>query len=354
MGACCSKEDELDFTQEVCLAHFDLLRSIGKGAFGKVKIVQHKQLKEKFALKYINKEQCIKMKAVDNIIQERKLLEVVHCPFVCNLQFAFQDDEHMFMVMDLKLGGDMRFLLTNNGGKLPEKWVQFYVAEIALALMYLHSKNVVHRDLKPDNILLDEKGHACLTDFNISTYWKEGKSLHAVAGSLVYMAPEILEQKAGYTYTIDWWSLGVIHYEMICGKRPFRAKKNDELKKLIISGPLEWPSDGEIMISDDCKDMIRGFLTRPACDRLGAKESGGDTRINTHPWFIDIDWDGMEQQTLAAPYVPDPSKFNFDDKHEMDEMFYEDAPLKAKQRKRDKDGKRGCLPSIFGAASAYL
>ncbi|KAI8827595.1 kinase-like domain-containing protein [Chytriomyces cf. hyalinus JEL632] len=315
------------------LSHFELLRSIGKGAFGKVKIVQHKQLKEKFALKYINKEQCIKMKAVDNIIQERKLLEVVHCPFVCNLQFAFQDDDHMFMVMDLKLGGDMRFLLTNFGGKLTEEMVRFYVAEISLGLMYLHSKNVVHRDLKPDNILLDERGHA--------------KSLHAVAGSLVYMAPEILEQKGGYTYTIDWWSLGVIHYEMLCGKRPFRAKKNDDLKKLIMSGPLEFPAAEEnIIISPACQDMIRGFLTRPACDRLGSKESGGDTRINTHAWFIDIDWDAMEKLTLTPPYIPDASKFNFDDKHEMDEMFYEDAPLKAKARKKDKKGKPANLSKM--------
>ncbi|ORY36544.1 kinase-like protein [Rhizoclosmatium globosum] len=340
MGICCSKvEEQIDFEQEVNLGHFDLLRAIGKGAFGKVKIVQHKLSKEKYALKYINKEQCIKMKAVDNIIQERKLLEIVNCPFVCNLIYAFQDDEHMFMVMDLKLGGDLRFLLTNNNNIFPEEWVKFYVAQIALGLMYLHSKHVVHRDLKPDNILLDIRGNACLTDFNISTYWKEGKPLHAVAGSLVYMAPEILEQKAGYTYTIDWWSLGVIHYEMLCGKRPFRAKKNDDLKKLIISGPLEFPPDDEIKISEPCKDVIKGFLTRPAVNRLGSKESGGDTRINTHEWFIDYDWEKLDALEVTPPYVPDASKFNFDDKHDMDEIFYEDTPLKAKPRKKEKDGR---------------
>ncbi|KAJ3010892.1 UNVERIFIED_CONTAM: hypothetical protein HDU68_001917 [Siphonaria sp. JEL0065] len=160
-----------------------------------------------------------------------------------------------------------------------------------------------------------------------------------MAGSLVYMAPEILEQKAGYTYTIDWWSLGVIHYEMLFGKRPFRAKKNDDLKKLIISGPLEFPSDEEVKISDQCKDVIKGFLTRPAVDRLGSKESGGDTRINTHDWFLEYDWDKLDALEITAPWVPDASKFNFDDKHDMDEIFYEDAPLKAKPRKKDKDGR---------------
>ncbi|KAJ3202579.1 hypothetical protein HDU82_007252 [Entophlyctis luteolus] len=332
MGACCEKQESPEHCSAVNLQNFELLRAIGKGAFGKVKMVQHKKSKITYALKYINKMQCIKMKAVDNIIQERKLLELVHCPFVCNLRYAFQDDEHMFMVMDLKLGGDLRFLLTNNKGILPEATVKFYVAEVALGLMYLHSKNVVHRDLKPDNILLDERGHACLTDFNISTYWKEGKMLHAVAGSLVYMAPEILEQKAGYTYTIDWWSLGVIQYEMICGKRPFRAKKNDDLKKLIIGGPLEFPPESEVKMSAECKDVIKGFLTRPAVDRLGAKESGGDTRINTHTWFDDYDWDKIESQEMEAPYIPDPSKFNFDNKHDLEEGFCEENSLKGKPR----------------------
>jgi serine/threonine kinase 32 len=138
--------------------HFHLLRSVGKGAFGKVRIVQKKDTKNMYALKYINKDKCIKMKAVDNIIQERNLLEDLDHPFVVNLRYAFQDDENMFMIIDLMLGGDLRYHLDRQFN-LPEKHIKFYAAEVCNALCFLHSKGIVHRDLKPDNLLLDDKGN---------------------------------------------------------------------------------------------------------------------------------------------------------------------------------------------------
>ncbi|KAI8611834.1 kinase-like domain-containing protein [Chytriomyces sp. MP71] len=336
MGAVCCKPEVIDFTQEVELNHFELLRSIGKGAFGKVKVVKHKNTKDTYALKYINKEACIKMKAVDNIIQERKLLEEIHCPFVCNLRYAFQDDENMFMVIDLKLGGDLRFHL-NKMGTLAEDVVKFCVAECALGLMYLHSKHVVHRDLKPDNILLDEWGHACLTDFNIATYWREDKQLHAVAGSMAYMAPEILD-KSGYTYTIDWWSMGVITYELLLGKRPFRGSTNEELTSAITKGKLEFPAGHDKKISSEGLDMIKAWLTRSPPDRLGSRECGGDVKINTHPWFAGYDWAAFEKLAVQPPFVPDSKKANFDATHELEEMLLEDNPLQAKPRKKDGKG----------------
>lgn len=121
-----------------------LLRSVGKGAFGKVRVVQHKGTKKLFALKYINKDKCIQMKAMENIISERKLLERIDHNLIVNLRYAFQDDDNLFMVLDLMLGGDLRFHL-DRLGTLPEKYVQFYAAEIALSLNYLHSKSIVHR-----------------------------------------------------------------------------------------------------------------------------------------------------------------------------------------------------------------
>ncbi|KAJ3233795.1 hypothetical protein HDU81_001976 [Chytriomyces hyalinus] len=342
MGAVCCIPEVIDFTAEVELNHFELLRSIGKGAFGKVKVVKHKNSKNTYALKYINKEACIKMKAVDNIIQERKLLEEIHCPFVCNLRYAFQDDENMFMVIDLKLGGDLRFHL-NKLGTLPEDAVKFFMAECSMGLMYLHSKHVVHRDLKPDNILLDEAGHACLTDFNIATYWKEEKPLHAIAGSMAYMAPEILD-RSGYTYTIDWWSMGVITYELLIGKRPFRGSTNEELTAAITKGKLEFSSAAEKKISSEGLDMIKGWLKRPAVERLGAKESGGDAQIYNHAWFKGYDWMEFERLAVQPPFVPDNKKANFDATHELEEMLLEDNPLQARPRK--KDGKGGAIAKL--------
>lgn len=162
MGNSFCRQSRAEYDDEVALHHFHLLRVVGKGAFGKVRIVRYKKNDKIYALKYIDKGKAIKMKATDNIIQERRLLEEISHPFICNLRFAFQDDEYLFMVIDLMLGGDLRFHLEKSR-VIDEQIVKFYVAEISCALSHLHQLNIVHRDLKPDNILLDEHGHCHLT-----------------------------------------------------------------------------------------------------------------------------------------------------------------------------------------------
>lgn len=331
MGGLCCKEDPIDFTSEVELNHFNLLRSVGKGAFGKVRVVQHKKTNQIYALKYINKAQCLKMKAVDNIIQERRLLEEIDCLFCCNLRYAFQDDENMFMVLDLMLGGDLRFHL-DRMGQMKEEMVRFYMAEISFALSFLHSKKIVHRDLKPDNVLLDEKGHVHLTDFNIAVHYREEKPLTAVAGSMAYMAPEILAKK-GYLSTIDWWSLGVMMYELLFGNRPFRAKTNEALTNAILGEELYIPSQATSVASADCLACMKAYLTRDITQRLGVKEQGGYDGIKKHPFFRDIDWENLELKKLNPPFVPDAKRANFDATHELEELLLEDNPLKVKPKK---------------------
>ncbi|KAI9007264.1 kinase-like domain-containing protein [Gaertneriomyces semiglobifer] len=336
MGIACCKEEEIDFTQEVELNHFHLLRSVGKGAFGKVRVVQHKGNQQIYALKYINKAKCIKMRAVENIIQERRLLEEVECPFVCNLRYAFQDDENLFMVIDLMLGGDLRFHLDRMGTFKPEM-VKFYIAEVACGLAYLHSRRIVHRDLKPDNVLLDAEGHAHLTDFNIAVHYREEKPLTAVAGSMAYMAPEILAKK-GYFSSVDWWSLGVMAYELSFGKRPFRAKTNEALTQAILNDNLDFPSHAADTITADGVDTLKGLITRDIHKRLGSKESGGVERLQQHPWFKEFDWAELAQKKGTPPFVPDSKRANFDATHELEELLLEDNPLKAKPRKKRKEG----------------
>jgi len=335
MGAICCKSESIDFTQEIELSHFQLLRSVGKGAFGKVRVVQHKENKKLFALKYINKEKCIKMHAVQNIIQERNLLEEINNPFICNLRYAFQDDENMFMVIDLMLGGDLRFHL-NRMQTMTEEMVKFYVMEVSSGLAYLHGKHIVHRDLKPDNVLLSESGHAHLTDFNIAVHFQEDQPLKAVAGSMAYMAPEVLGKK-GYFSAVDWWSLGVMMYELLYGKRPFRAKTNQELTHAIIHEQVQYPAHSSI--SSECINVMKAFIERNVQKRLGALEAGGFEKIKTHPYFADVDWVKLENKELTPPFIPDSKRANFDATHELEELLLEDNPLKAKPRKnKDHNG----------------
>lgn len=336
MGGACCKGETIDFNAEVELSHFSLLRSVGKGAFGKVRVVQHKGNKQLYALKYINKEKCVQMKAVENIIQERRLLEEIQFPFVCNLRYAFQDDENLFMVLDLMLGGDLRFHL-DRLGHLPEKQVQFYVAEIGLGLHHLHSKNIVHRDLKPDNVLLCAKGHAHLTDFNIATSFTNEKPLTSVAGSMAYMAPEVLN-KRGYLATVDWWSLGLTAYELLFGNRPFRGKTNDDLTNSILHHPLQFPETAKDTVSKDCIDCISQLLERDATKRLGCATADGFEGFKKHPWFQGINWDELLSKTAIPPFEPDSKRANFDATHELEEILLEDNPLKVKKRAQPKEG----------------
>ncbi|KAG8813054.1 hypothetical protein FRC18_002699 [Serendipita sp. 400] len=351
MGGVCCRPEPIDFDGEVNLFHFVLLRSVGKGAFGKVRVVQHKQTRELYALKYINKAKCVKMKAVANIIQERRLLEEIDHAFVVNLRYAFQDDENCFFVLDLMLGGDLRFHL-DRLGSLSEDVVRFYVAELATAIAFLHEKKIIHRDLKPDNILLDEKGHAHLTDFNIAVHYSDRRLLTGVAGSMAYMgtfvrliqfgaeankvqyeiAPEVLAKK-GYTYTIDWWSLGVCAYELMFGRRPFRGKTNSDLTHSIARDHLRFPEDADSKCSREGLLALKQLLDRDTVRRLGCRPHGeGLNDVKAHSWFRGIDWERLEAKELTPIFQPDQKKANFDATHELEELLLEDNPLKARKR----------------------
>ncbi|KAI0784196.1 kinase-like protein [Abortiporus biennis] len=337
MGAvcgCCTAP--VNFDGEVDLYHFDLHRAVGKGAFGKVRVVEHKRSKKLYALKYIDKARCIKQKAVANIIQERRLLEEIDHPFVVNLRYAFQDDENCYFVLDLMLGGDLRFHLERRG-HLDEEVVRFWGAELASALDFLRRQRIIHRDLKPDNILLDAAGHAHITDFNVAIHFSERRLHTSVAGSMAYMAPEIVGRK-GYTWYVDWWSLGVVLWELLFHRRPFDGKTAEKMTNSILKDPLKFPSSVDQYCSQDGQDFLRGLIERNPKQRLGCKNRCGSfDDIQNHPWFKPIDWDLLENKEVQPPFVPDMKKANFDVSHELDEFLMVEKPLTHSKRKANPD-----------------
>lgn len=248
-------------------------------------------------------------------------------------QYAFQDDEHMFMVLDLMLGGDLRFHL-DRSGNMKEEVVRFYVAELACALDYLHNLQIVHRDIKPDNVLLDEKGHAHLTDFNIAVHFSTRRPLTSVAGSMAYMAPEVLA-KRGYLNSVDWWSLGVMAYELLFGRRPFRGKTNSALTHSIMNDRCNFPDNVDAIVSKESISCIKGMLERDTRRRMGCRNGLEDYK--SHPWFAGIDWDLLQQKAITPPFEPDSKKANFDATHELEELLLEDNPLKARKRDEKRD-----------------
>ncbi|KAH7907274.1 kinase-like domain-containing protein [Hygrophoropsis aurantiaca] len=334
MGCCFS--EPIDFDTEVNLYHFDLHRAVGKGAFGKVRVVEHKRSKNLYALKYIEKAKCIKQRAVANIIQERRLLEEIDHPFIVNLRYAFQDDENCFFVLDLMLGGDLRFHLQRMGG-LDEHVVKFWVAELASGLSYLHKQRIIHRDIKPDNILLDSRGHAHITDFNVAIHYSERRLHTSVAGSMAYMAPEVVGRK-GYTWCVDWWSLGVTVYELLFHRRPFDGKTTEKMTNSILKDPLRFPEGTSQRCSQQGMKFMQSLMERNVTQRLGCRPNGeGINDIHRHPWLSKTDWASLDTKESQPPFVPDMKKANFDVSHELDEFLMVEKPLTHTKRKANPD-----------------
>ncbi|KAJ1680064.1 hypothetical protein EV182_000765 [Spiromyces aspiralis] len=332
MGNSSGKADSID--QGLHLGQFSLLRCIGRGSFGKVRIVEHKATKMKYALKYINKDECIHMGALDHILRERELLVDIEHPFIVNLRYSFQDDYNMFMVLDLMTGGDLRYHLSRR--RFSEAEIRIWIAELTLALNYLHQNSIIHRDVKPDNILMDAKGHVALTDFNIATRIIDDKKHYSAAGTTGYMAPELMRGQ-GYRYSADWWSLGVVMFECLYGRRPFsqRSRSNREESRF---GPLVFPQS-DIWISPDSKSLVKGLLEISVDNRLGCGPAGIDP-IKNHSLFADLDWDRLLKKEIDPLFVPDSRASNFDHTYDLEELLLEQDPLEVRPRRKNKPGYR--------------
>ncbi|KAK0629186.1 kinase-like domain-containing protein [Bombardia bombarda] len=308
------------------LNHFRLLRVVGRGAFGKVRIVERKDTNLSFALKYIRKDEVVRSESVRNIIRERRMLEHVNHPFICNLRYSFQDIEYMYLVVDLMTGGDLRFHISRKA--FTEEAVRFWIAELGCALKYIHGQNIIHRDVKPDNVLLDADGHVHLTDFNVASDIVPGRVLSSKSGTLAYLAPEVYAGN-GYDVRADWWSLGVLFYECIYNKRPFEGNSESSLSNVIQAANPKYPITNP-PVSLLCLYAIQDALQINPDKRLG---STWESFIH-HDFFSPIDFEALERKEIDPVFIPSSEKTNFDATYDLEELLLEEAPLEARARRQ--------------------
>lgn len=281
---------------------FEVLRLVGKGTFGKVYQVRKKDTHRIYAMKVLSKKVIVQKKEVAHTIGERNILvrtSSAGSAFIVNLKFSFQTPTDLYLVTDYMSGGELFWHLQREG-KFSEERAKFYIAELIVALDHLHNNGIVYRDLKPENILLDVNGHIALCDFGLSkANLREDGTTSTFCGTTEYLAPEVLLDDQGYTKMVDFWSLGVLVFEMCCGWSPFYAEDNQQMYKNIAFGKVRFPRDA---LSADGRNFVKGLLNRNPRHRLGA--IGDAKELMSHPFFKDIDWDALAAKKLPPPFKP--------------------------------------------------
>jgi len=367
--------------KKISIFDFEPLKIIGKGAFGEVRVCRYIPNNTIVAIKKMKKEEMHKKNQVLHVRAERDVLSEAKNEWIVDLKFSFQDQNYLYLGMEFLPGGDLMSLLMARD-ILPEQEAKFYAAEIVMAIESVHKLDCIHRDLKPDNVLIDSDGHIKLSDFGLTkkldiklidnnlqnelrnfgnnnfgsngnsrfknlsyaqqfSQFKSMKSkkrrafAYSTVGTPDYIAPEVIRQK-GYGQEIDWWSLGVIMFEMMIGYPPFFSESSTETCKKILDWKNTLNIRPEANISKEAEDILRKLITDPE-NRLGVN---GADEIKSHPFFKGIDWNHIKE-TLIPPFIPD-LKNNFDTKYfdefEEDEPFYpinNDSNNKKKFQKKD-------------------
>ena len=331
MGNCdCNVKDLeeklLNDPSRLKLDDFCLLYPIGRGGFGRVwkvrlkrqynaKVLDIRLQKNKsriFAMKEMSKAKIYLKKSIKSVANERKFLEKFNYNLLCNMYYAFQDDDTLYIIMDYLSGGDLRYHICRRN-YFTEEETKFIAACITLNLNYIHERNVIHRDIKPENLVFGADGYLHLTDFGIAMeYHRGGTGVTSASGTPGYMAPEAIINKP-HDFCVDYFALGVIVYELMMGERPYQGKNRKEIKEQMFNIEIkldndDLPSDWE---DENILDFINKLLARKKKKRLGFK---GGYEVKNHPWFNDISWREIENLSQNSPFVFD-TEDNFDDSY---------------------------------------
>lgn len=294
---------------------FKGISQLGKGSFGEVYLVEKIDSGEQFALKVLRKDKIFENNLVRYAFAERNILMKISHPYIVKLNYAFQTAEKLVLVMDFCPNGDLGTHIARER-KFDEEKARFYVSEILLALQELHLHEIIFRDLKPENVVLDKDGHARLTDFGLSKEGvHEGELSRSFCGSVAYLAPEML-RRSGHTRSVDWYLLGLLLYEMLVGSPPFYSHNREQLFNNIQRGTLKIPKT----LSEEAKDVIKRLVIRDPNKRLGAGKRDAE-EIKDHPFFRDVDWGGLMARAIPAPPVKPIRRVPKENRATLEKMF---------------------------------
>lgn len=281
------------------LENFEFLKVLGRGTFGKVILCRDKRTSEFYALKVLKKSVIIETNEVTHTLTERRVMGRTRHPFLISLRCSFQTPNNLCYVMEYANGGDLFYHLSTSRF-FTEDRTRFYAAEVVEAIGYLHGYGIIYRDVKLENILLDKDGHVKVADFGLCkediTY---GTTTKTFCGTPEYIAPEILEDQ-DYGAAVDWWGLGIVIYEMLCGRLPFYKQNHEELFMTILSETVKYPST----LSSNAVDLLKGLLEKDPAQRLGAGPSDAD-ELKDHAFFAPIDWRELLERKIEPPFKPE-------------------------------------------------
>lgn len=296
---------------DVSLNDFELLTALGSGSFGTVVLAKHIKSGNHYAIKVLIKRQVIKSKQIEHTWNEKVILESLNFPFVVQMECFFQDNSYLYFTMPLIVGGEL-FTHLRRLGKFDENLARFYGAQVLLGLEYLHYLDFAYRDLKPENLLVDEKGYIKIADLGFCKQVK-GRTW-TLCGTPEYLAPEIIISK-GYGKSVDWWSYGVLLFEMCAGYPPFYAKDHLKLYEKIVHGKFKVASH----FSSDLVDILNNILQVDLSKRYGNLKNGVND-IKDHRWFKLVEWLDLLNYRITPPYLPQVSDLtdlsNFDTTNE--------------------------------------